>query len=152
VKKEYLFFLVLVLAAAVITGTTIGLIKSMPIIEKQVLTGSNQDSVLIRDNNNQLAVPQKNSHPIIKENSTALTVPHNLPVIKEHLILSKEENKQISDMLTSLGAHENDDYSKFLSNFQRVQGLMPTGNLDSSTLDAIIIEVKKQRVWQMANR
>ena len=41
-KKEYLFFLVMLLAAAVITGATIGFISNFHYIEKQVQENLNQ--------------------------------------------------------------------------------------------------------------
>ena len=163
-KKEYLFFLVMVLAAAVITGATIGLISNFHYIEKQVQenqsaaeTPQQQASAPLDEPNNPIKSETVNSDSKdnINTNNEVKTVavvrPATSSTEQGYLVLSGEEKQQIVDMLVSLGATKNGDYSTFIRNFQRAKSLPPTGSLDSLTLNAIINEVTRQRAAQMAN-
>jgi hypothetical protein len=163
-KKEYLFFLVMVLAAAVITGATIGLISNFHYIEKQVQenqsaieTPQQQASVPSDEPDNPIKSETVNSDSKdnINTNNEVKTVavvrPATSSTEQGYLVLSGEEKQQIVDMLVSLGATKNGDYSTFIRNFQRAKSLPPTGSLDSLTLNAIINEVTRQRAAQMAN-
>ncbi len=165
-KKEYLFFLVMLLAAAVITGATIGFISNFHYIEKQVQENLNQ----LKPAQQQISVPNSDNEsdkvkneatsPEDKENEITDTdtetkkvavVRPTTPVTDQgYLVLSKEEKQQVVDMLVSLGANKNGDYSAFIRNFQIEKSLPPTGSLDSLTLNAIINEVTRQRANQMA--
>lgn len=164
-KKEYLFFLVMVLAAAVITGATIGLISNFHHIEKQV-----QENLSAAETTRQQVsapadepddpVKSETVNPESKENintnnnevkKVAVVRPATSSTEQGYLVLSGEEKQQVVDMLVSLGATKNGDYSTFIRNFQRAKSLPPTGSLDSLTLNAIINEVTRQRAAQMAN-
>lgn len=164
-KKEYIFFLILVLAAAIVTGATIGLISNFHYIEKQAQENVSQvdlaqqkastpnsdkqgDSVK-NENVNPEGESRHNNDTEAKK--VAITQP-TAPVTEQgYLVLSREEKQQIIDMLVSLGATKDGDYGAFIRNFQIEKSLPPTGNLDSLTLHAIINEVTRQRAAQMAN-
>ena len=163
-KKEYLFFLVMVLAAAVITGATIGLISNFHYIEKQVQenqsaaeTPQQQASAPLDEPNNPIKSETVNSDSKdnINTNNEVKTVavvrPATSSTEQGYLVLSGEEKQQIVDMLVSLGATKNGDYSTFIRNFQRAKSLPPTGSLDSLTLHAIINEVTRQKAAGMVN-
>ncbi len=164
-KKEYLFFLVMVLAAAVITGATIGLISNFHYIEKQVQenqsaaeTPQQQASAPLDEPNNPVKSKTVNSES--KENinnnevevkKVAVVRPATSSTEQGYLVLSREEKQQIIDMLVSLGATRNGDYNAFIRNFQKEKSLPPTGSLDSLTLHAIINEVTRQKAAGMFN-
>ncbi len=163
-KKEYLFFLVMVLAAAVITGATIGLISNFHYIEKQVQenqsaaeTPQQQASAPLDEPNNPIKSETVNSDSKdnINTNNEVKTVavvrPATSSTEQGYLVLSGEEKQQIVDMLVSLGATKNGDYSTFIRNFQKEKSLPPTGSLDSLTLHAIINEVTRQKAAGMVN-
>ena len=163
-KKEYLFFLVMVLAAAVITGATVGFISNFHYIEKQVKENSNQlkptqpqVSVLNSDDQSN-GVKNKTTNPEDKGNQITDNQINKVAVVRSatpvadqgYLVLSKEEKQQVVDMLDSLGANKDGDYITFIRNFQIEKSLPPTGNLDSLTLNAIINEATRQRAAQTA--
>ncbi len=164
-KKEYLFFLVMVLAAAVITGATIGFISNFHYIEKQVKDDLNQlepaqQQVSVPNPDDQSdriqneAVSSEGKENQITDNKikkVAVVRPATPATEQGYLVLNGEEKQQIVDMLVSLGATKNEDYSAFIRNFQREKSLPPTGNLDSLTLNAIINEVTRQRASQIVN-
>ena len=163
-KKEYLCFLVMVLAAAVITGATIGLISNFHYIEKQVQenqsaaeTPQQQASAPLDEPNNPIKSETVNSDSKdnINTNNEVKTVavvrPATSSTEQGYLVLSREEKQQIIDMLVSLGATKNGDYSTFIRNFQKEKSLPPTGSLDSLTLHAIINEVTRQKAAGMVN-
>ncbi|MDD2586188.1 MAG: hypothetical protein PHT79_06325 [Syntrophomonadaceae bacterium] len=144
-KKEHFFFLVLVLAAAIVTGSTIGIVNNLDIIlepnhnvlassdnlqvEKRVAQNSNSDDV----SNISRSTASRNSN-IEKTDSTEL------------MLVSQQEQEQIVDMLKYLGMTESADYSEFIRQFQQTHSLNPTGNLDSLTLDTVIRQVTINKV------
>lgn len=164
-KKEYLFFLALVLAAAIITGATIGLISNFHYIQKQAqenisqaesarqqASTSNSDKPSNSVKNeaiNSGSKAKQNNNDAVK--TVAVVKPATSTTDQGYLVLSGEEKQQVVDMLVSLGATKNGDYSTFIRNFQKDKSLPPTGTLDSYTLNAIIYEVTRQRAAQMAN-
>lgn len=159
-KKEYLFFLVLVLAAAIITGATIGFISNFHHIQKQAQENLSQVQTTeqqtleqgdgVKDEN---ANPE--DEPLYNDSNEIKKVTVSQPAAptteQGYLVLSGEEKQQIVDMLVSLGATKDGDYSAFIRNFQKEKSLPPTGNLDSLTLNAVIYEVTKQRAAQIVN-
>ncbi len=151
-KKEYLFFLIFVLAAAIVTGATIGLISNFHYIEQQTMENTSQ----IEPAQQQASTPnpseQGDSINNTDNKGDNVPVAHNTSPIAEqgYVVLSGEEKQQVIDMLVSLGATKDGDYSNFIRNFQKEKSLNPTGSLDSLTLNAIINEVTRQRAAQMA--
>jgi hypothetical protein len=154
-KKEYLFFLVLVLAAAIVTGATIGFVSSFHNIQQQA-----QENISQVQATEQQALEKsdrvKNDNGNAEVNDNEVTnvaiTQYAAPITEQgYLVLSREEKQQIVDMLVSLGATKDGDYSTFIRNFQKEKLLPPTGNLDSLTLNAIINEVTRQRAAQIVN-
>ena len=162
-KKEYLFFLVMVLAAAVITGATIGFISNFHHIEKRV----QENLSAVEPSHQQVSAPSdepddpvssETVNPKSEENINTNNEVKKVVVVRPatsstdqgYLVLSKEEKQQVVDMLDSLGANKNGDYITFIRNFQIEKSLPPTGSLDSLTLNAIINEVTRQRAAQTA--
>ncbi|MGS0763605.1 peptidoglycan-binding domain-containing protein [Syntrophomonas curvata] len=164
-KKEYLFFLVMVLAAAVITGATIGFISNFHYIVNQSPASTSQAEPVQQDtaaSNPDRQNDVLKSQPVepgdIGDKNTdsqgrkVAVVKSPTPTSEQgYLILSREEKQQVINMLVSLGANKGGDYSEFIRNFQKEKSLPPTGSLDSLTLNAIILEVTRQRATQMVN-
>ena len=158
-KKEYLFFLVLVLAAAVVTGATIGFISNFDYIKKHAqedlsqIELSQQQAISQNSNDQSDSVKNIGVNPEDKDNYHTNNDVATPSMDQGHLILSREEKQQVIDMLISLGAAANDDgdYSTFIRNFQMEKSLPSTGSLDSLTLNAIINELTYQRAAKMAN-
>lgn len=158
-RKEYLFFLVMVLAAAIITGATIGFISNFHYIVNQPQDSSSQVEPTTSpagqgDLANSKAVTpagQEDSNTDNQVRKVAVVKPSNPSAEQGYLVLSREEKQQVINMLESLGANKDGDYSEFIKDFQKKKSLTPTGNLDSLTLNAIIQEVTRQRAAQMVN-
>lgn len=158
-KKEYLFFLVMVLAAAIVTGATIGLISNFHYIVNQNPNSSSQvESVNQEAATQPSAQPNAESgdkavEPSVQQSSDSGNEVQKVAVVNQpastkeqgYLILSGEEKEQVVNMLVSLGANQEGDYSEFIRKFQKEKSLTPTGSLDSLTLNAIILEVTRQR-------
>lgn len=164
-KKEYLFFLVMVLAAAIITGATMGFISNFHYIVNQTPDSSSQvepasqkaaaPSPTGEGNavDNKVAAPdgQEDSNIDNQARKVAVVKPPTPTSERGYLVLSGDEKQQVVNMLVSLGADKDGDYSGFIRNFQKEKSLPPTGSLDSLTLNAIILEVTRQRAAQMVN-
>ena len=144
-KKEYLFFLVFVLAAAIVTGATIGIISNFHYIEKQAKENLSQI-----ESAEQQASASNSGEQIDSINNTDNEINNAHVAEQGYMVLSGGEKQQVIDMLVSLGATRDGDYNDFIRNFQRKKSLNPTGSLDSLTLNAIINEVTRQRAAQMA--
>lgn len=151
-KREYLFFLVMVLAAAIITGATIGFTSHFHCIAVQLHENSAtvekvSEQTETSESKNAMVGNQAQDSKINKQVAGSYSAN---PVSQQgYMVLSRDEKEQVISMLESLGAKEGTDYSKFIRNFQQEKALTPTGNLDSLTLQAIIREVTKQRALEM---
>lgn len=157
-KKEYLFFLVLVLAAAIVTGATIGLISNFHYITHLNPASSSQIEPVNHETATQPSA-QPNAEfgeavqPSVQQSSDSGNEVQKIAVVNQpasageqgYLVLSGEEKELVVNMLVSLGADRDGDYSEFIRSFQKQKSLTPTGSLDSLTLNAIILEVTRQR-------
>lgn len=160
-KKEYLFFLVMVLCAAIITGAAIGFVSNFHQIvdqlpEESQIESSKQGAAAPAAPEPSSGVRSESIEPKETTDGNAAKKVAGVNSMtasteKEYLVLSKEENQQVINMLVSLGATKDSDYSEFIREFQKDQELPSTGSLDSLTLNAIIREVTKQKALQMVN-
>lgn len=147
-KKEYVFFLVLVLAAAIVTGSTIGIVNNLDIILGH---NHNADNVLASSDNlpiEKRVAQNNNSDDVSNISRSAASRNSNIatPDATELMLVSQQEQEQIVDMLKYLGMPEGADYSEFIRQFQQTHSLKPTGNLDSITLDTVIRQVTINKV------
>lgn len=141
-RREYFIFLILIVAAAVITGSTIGFASNFNIIASQLnspQTASVDEQVMTTDNEI-TAIDVIN----IDNNETAF-------VIDSELNITEKEQEQIIEMLRILGMVNTSDYNQFIKDFQTKHSLSPTGTLDSKTLNLIIEQVKLQQTSRSLN-
>ncbi|HZK43367.1 MAG TPA: hypothetical protein VFC73_03685 [Syntrophomonadaceae bacterium] len=130
-RKEYYIFLILIVAAAVIAGSTISLAGNIDIISPNL-------------NQSQVTSSAKETLPNEKKTEETLLSSintHNNEVI----VISAEEQNQIIEMLQALGMVNKQDSNEFIKHFQTQNSLTPTGALDSITLDIIIEKVKLEK-------
>lgn len=118
-KKEHVIFLVLLLAAAIVTGSTAGFISHFKYIVQYQQAGHTQTCATTQE-------PEEDHADRASNRSEKV------------MVVSDQEEEAIYDMLLELGMNQGEEPSRFIAEFQQQQSLKPTGNLDSSTLQVII--------------
>ncbi len=146
-RKDYLFFLVLILAAAVVAGSAVGFISNFDIVVQHLKTinsQSSRSSTLAPINTADSIKPDVND----EDDQTSVTVqyaPSSTNNSEELMVITSEEKKEILAMLQTLGMPKGGDYNQFISQFQAAHSLPSTGCLDSRTLRIIINETTRSR-------
>jgi len=174
VKTEHFFFLVLVLAAAIVVGSTMGILLNMKYItqavknnaqieleqaqqEKQGQTSETDQAVANGNNtkiqstpNSQQSASTTHSSSVVESDSKApsVTVAANNSSL---MVISRQEQQQIETMLETVDNSQGVDYCSRIKNFQEKNSLSITGILDSPTLNALIYQVKLQKAMQYLN-
>lgn len=153
-KKSTFFFLVLVLAAAVVTGSALGVISNFDII-KNAAQHNNQSAGndAVADNPSS-ETEQKNAGQEQAQDDKAIQTASASAAntATEVMVVSPEENAEITSMLVKLGMASDADSDDFVKEYQANHGIQPTGSIDSITLDTIINDVKMKRVTQMTKQ
>lgn len=155
-KKENLFFLVMVLMAAVIAGATIGIVGNFDIIVNRVNIMNSEAQVQkaeLADGDETTCTPTAKKAPAetetqpaaISGGASAVTV---TSTTSDVMVVTPEEKAQINEMLHELGMAEGGDYNQFIKDFQQKQNLPATGSLDSRTLRIIINKTTEQKARQ----
>ncbi|WP_054693232.1 hypothetical protein [Syntrophomonas palmitatica] len=148
-RKDYLFFFVLVLAAAVVAGSAVGFISNFDIVVqhlKNVNSQSTHSSALepinTADNAKAISLEEQKDDQISVpvQSFTALTNGS-----EELMVITDQEKEQVLAMLQMLGMPQGGDYNQFISQFQSAHSLPSTGCLDSRTLRVIINETTRSR-------
>lgn len=137
-RREHFIFLILIVAAAVITGSTIGFASNFDVIAAHI----KQPEI------NNLDSPVTTVDKDKDKLSFDLEV---LPSLDTDLNISEKEQKQIVEMLNILGMVDNTNYNQFIKDFQTQHALPPTGSLDSKTLNLIIEQVKLTQTSRSIN-
>ncbi|MBC7075192.1 MAG: hypothetical protein H5T98_03810 [Syntrophomonadaceae bacterium] len=143
-KKENFFFLIFVLAAAVITGSTLGIANSLIYIREQ---GEALKQEAAAQENSQEETAAEFSLYAALESEAPVPAAPSLP---ELMVITEAEKEEIQGMLTGLGMVEGADYNKFIMEFQKNNSIEPTGYLDSQTLQAIIKQATLQKAAEAA--
>lgn len=153
-RKETIFFLILTLTAAIITGCTLGTLSNIqylakngkvPVLAAQKEQAATKSQVADNTSSSKSANTQQKS-------AESTTGSSSSSANTENMIMSPEETSQIRAMLVSLGMTEKSDYNQFVMQYQQAHGIRPTGNMDSMTLNSIIEEVRMQRIRQTVAR
>lgn len=153
VKKESLFFLVMVLMAAVVAGATIGIVSSFDIIVDRINVMNSEAQTM----NTEIADGEEAANPaVVTEKSppaadqptayqgTSGEVSSSTPS-SDIMVVTSEEKAQITEMLHELGMPQGADYNQFIKQFQQQQAIPATGSLDSWTLRVIINKTTEQK-------
>lgn len=153
-RKETVIFLILTLTAAIITGSTLGMMSNIKYLTKDgkiPVSASQKEQTAANSQVAENTPSAKNTNS--QQTTTAVSAGSSSSSdVSEQMIMSPEETNQIRSMLVSLGMSENSDYNQFIMQYQQAHDIEPTGNMDSMTLNSIIEEVKMQRAEQRAAR
>ncbi|NLW91708.1 MAG: hypothetical protein GXY34_08925 [Syntrophomonadaceae bacterium] len=154
-KKENMFFLIMVLMAAVIAGATMGIVSSFDVIVDRINVMNSE----VELHNKALAeaeeadtaatekAPAENQAQAVAV-SGASTGSINYSTTSDIMVVTAEEKAQITEMLHQLGMPQGGDYNQFIKDFQQRQNLPATGSLDSCTLRVIINKTTEQKARQ----
>lgn len=152
IKKGNFFFLVFLLAAAVVLGSTVGLISNINyIVHKNEMNKQKSTSQAEEEN---ITEPVKISPPTASpENKASSNLESNVtpvqpssPVNPNQIDIGDEERHLLKEMLYNLGMKDTDDFNNFVRAFQNKNSLQATGNIDYPTLNAIIQQSTMQQV------
>jgi len=157
VKKENLFFLVMVLMAAVVAGATIGIVSSFDIIVDRINLINSEAQVQnaeIADGEEATGAPAAEKAPAETTVQPAAVQGASVgtattSTTSDVMVVTAEEKAQITQMLYELGMPEGGDYNQFIKEFQQQQSIPATGSLDSRTLRVIINKTTEQKARQM---
>lgn len=154
-----MFFLIMVLMAAVIAGATIGIVSNFDLIVDRINVMNSQAQA----HNAELAesaeaatdsAPAAEKAPVKTDTETSAVSSGTSAVstsgntTSDIMIMTSEEKAQITEMLYELGMSQGGDYNQFIKDFQQQQNLPATGSLDSRTLRVIINKTTEQKARQ----
>lgn len=161
-KKEYYIFLVLIVAAAVITGSTIGLASNFDLLIRDKLIPVQQ--VQAEKSQSELLTKEQSSVEQVQIASVELAAENNIdtratitpitpsrgvsepaPYFDNDVEINPHDQEQILGLLVALGVISPLNYDKFLEEFQTLHELNPSGHLDASTLNLIIEQFRTGR-------
>lgn len=159
IKKGNFFFLVFLLAAAIIIGSTIGLKSNIDYIVhktemlKEKPTSSNVEKETIAES--ATPSPETTSQADNSANNVETTVPTtqsaNPTTNPNQIDIGDDERQLLREMLYDLGMRETDNFNEFVRTFQFNNNLNATGNIDYATLNAIIQQSTMQGVSKSMN-
>jgi murein L,D-transpeptidase YcbB/YkuD len=153
-KNSTFFFLILVLAAAVITGSALGVISNFDTIINAA-QNQNQSNLTDADNNSSDGRTESGQDNSLVEKSAkdvVQTASVSASTSTQIMVVSPEENGEIDSMLRQLGMTNGESSSAFIKEYQSTHGLKPTGSIDSTTLKRIINDVTYERAGQLAKQ
>ena len=147
--RGQMFFLFLMICAAVITGTTLGIISNFDILLQQSQLVSTS-AATASDGLPNLEQPPELGDVQEVTSRGSMTVNSNDQGNRstQLMVVTAQEKEEIRKMLLQLGMSENEQESDFISKFQRSHNLSITGTLDSQTLNVMI----KQATYNSAAR
>ena len=140
-RLEHHIFLTLVITAAIVTGSTLGVAANFPYILNQTEKSQSQQMIV-------QGQPAEAVKADTEANSPATSAIYGgSPVSSaDVMVITSAEKKQIIEMLKSLGMTDEADLSAFIKGFQQKHALDATGLLDSKTLHFIMEEAKLLKV------
>lgn len=138
-KKEHTIFLTLIVAAAVITGSTFGMLQNLPLIFE---TSQEIQKVETEKMSETTRVPA--NEDVEAADEEAISTYDSDPAI----IMTAEEERELQQMLDNVSPGESGDYRQQIMNFQKKNMLTVTGVLDTQTLNTIVQQATQQKVQQ----
>lgn len=112
-KTSHYFFLILILSAAIISGTTLAILNNFTIIKEHLLTKDNIKSYQEAEKQTQ------DTEHFIKESriENKIILNSNTVSSRDNLLLSLEEKQEISSMINDMNIEENSDFKKNINEF-----------------------------------
>ncbi|HHW60723.1 MAG TPA: hypothetical protein GX404_02320 [Syntrophomonadaceae bacterium] len=140
-KKDHSIFFVFILAAAVITGSTFGMLHNLPSLLKA------RQPVAVQKTSLQ-ATSLRNDTPKQVADSSVANKKTSAQDDSADLLLTPEEKQEIQIMLDKLDPENSGNYSRQITLIQKKYRLSITGVLDRETLSKIVEETRLQKAEQ----
>ncbi|NLW44539.1 MAG: peptidoglycan-binding protein [Syntrophomonadaceae bacterium] len=138
-KREHVVFFVLLVAAAMVMGSTVAIVSALTNykVQQTKIPVNSQSNLEIStsEDENKIAQAENNT----AESGESIYVSGNIPVSgnASSSKLTPIETREVKRMLKELG-HSKPTFSQSLKSFQEENQLANTGILDSVTLDSMI--------------
>ena len=154
-KKEHFSFLIFILAAAVVTGTTLGVFTNFKYISQQSKIRL-QENQAVESKTSELNNSSSTNQTLTTNNESGSTSTNqqlaaNGTTDTTVMIVSQAEKDEIDVMLNAVEKNNGTDYSARVRSFQEKNALPITGVMDSQTLNALINQATIQRSVQRLN-
>ncbi|MGE5415825.1 MAG: hypothetical protein ACM3UZ_03535 [Acidobacteriota bacterium] len=139
-KQENIIFIALIVAAAVVLGTTIGVANSYSTIKE--LKIEHKTPVKTQDKDSSDTENEKKADEAAKktEAEAAKTIADTSSETGTANTLTSAEAREINRMLAQLG-YEQKDITNSVRSYQTGNNIKATGQIDGSTLESIVREV-----------
>lgn len=152
-KQENILFIVLLVAAAIVLGTTIGIINNMHYLVKHTAkTKTSQVTPVVHPDQPAAAknAPTAEKKPVEESPSVdAATRAENMEAAKSNHILTPTEVSEIVSMLKELG-YNDATLNASVRAFQHQNQITTNGTLDNETLEQIIQELTLKKARALA--
>lgn len=175
-KQEHLIFIILLIAAAVVLGTTFGIVNGyMTVVVQQKLNTESKttdkqgvSAASAQEKEKEKAASEKTSAPAEKEQTTdtgtvstpetvdpnhpSTTIDYNNAPVGEspaNRTLTAAETEQVAGMFIELG-YPKGDLTENIKSFQKKNGITVTGKLDEITLGNLIQQVTVKRAKKIS--
>lgn len=148
-RKEYIVFFSLILAAAITAGSTLSLAGNAQALvkysqdkpKKETVTSNQENENQSSEKNNAAQEHTLKTEPPKAEKISYIYISDEIKPVN----LTEEQKSQVIAMLKELGMQKEEDYNDFLRQFQEEHNLPPTGKLDTLTLELIVNQVQLER-------
>ncbi len=155
-KKEYFWFLTFILAAAVVTGSTLGMITNFKYISQHTKARLQEQKELElektqKTNNLELDDPfgqTKETGTTQSSTSSDTSLALGPAADNATLVISNEEKNEIDAMLNTLDDSTKTDFGERIKHFQLKNALPSTGIIDLQTLNLLINQAKIEKAGQ----
>lgn len=153
-KKEYYWFFMFILAAALVTGSTMSIYANFKYISQQSkLQQQQQDQKRLPEETNNKSTQSEDQVNTAKTKPTAVVdqkLADNGTSDSNNMIISQDEQEELNSMLSAMGSN-NEDFSLQIKDFQEKNSLPVTGIMDTDTLNILINKVTLQKAVQHLN-
>lgn len=138
-KKEYILFFSFILSAAIITGTTLGMVGNVQLLLSN--PAINSGPIL----SEQKPAPEISTENSDSTQSEEAETDHHNNLTKS---ISETDKAIVESMLDKVDANTSQDYDQRIVEFQKEHSLKETGCIDSLTLGVLIQQAKLQTTYQ----
>lgn len=146
-KLEHYVFFSLLLTAAIITGSTLGLASGFPYVAEQVQKNQIAQLSDSQTDSTQPMLEEPDSSSVAEQAVIGDGVLVATAADGDIIPMTPAEKTQVLEMLTVLGMSAEADLSSFIASFQQKYTLDATGLLDAKTLYLIIEETKREKAY-----
>lgn len=145
-KKEYFIFIILILAAAIVSGSTLCFFSNFKYISQQIKVQQQQTKASQAADSADSGLSDQTAKADMPSAASDSTQQLALSSTNAETLVSQTDQNEIDAMLDAVDTNGNEeDYSLRIKNFQKKNALPITGVMDTQTLNALINRATLQR-------